>query len=246
VAVTGARARPGKGAVRALAVDVDGTLADDSRRINLDAVRALRRVQDSGVPVMLASGNVLPIAYSLSNYLGLTGPIIAENGGIVCHEQKIYVLGDPRGPLKAYKHLQTKMDADRLFTDKWRETEVGLKREVSLDKVKDILKDWDVEVETTGWAVHIMKKGMNKLVGIRKGCDLLGISVKEVAAIGDSDNDEMMIRECGWGIAVANAFDGTKSAASYVSRNKNGLGVLEALEWLRLIERQQRSTNGFR
>jgi len=91
-----------------------------------------------------------------------------------------------------------------------------------------------------------MKKGMNKLVGIRKGCDLLGISVKEVAAIGDSDNDEMMIRECGWGIAVANAFDGTKSAASYVSRNKNGLGVLEALEWLRLIERQQRSTNGFR
>ena len=237
MAAKGARSRPGKGAVKALAVDVDGTLADDSRRGNLDAVKALRRVQDSGVPVMLASGNVLPIAYSLSNYLGLTAPIIAENGGIVCYEQKIHVLGDPKGPLKAYKHLRSKMVADRLFTDKWRETEVGLKREVSLEKVKEILKDWDVEVETTGWAVHIMKKGMNKLVGIRKGCDLLGISVKEVAAIGDSDNDETMIRECGWGIAVANAFDGTKRVASYVASNKDGAGVLEALEWLRLIER---------
>jgi len=228
------RARPGKGEVKALAVDVDGTLADDSRRVNLDAVAALRKVQDSGVPVMLASGNVLPIAYALSNYLGLTGPIIAENGGIVCYKQKIWVLGDPGGPLKAYEHLRTRMDAERLFTDKWRETEVGLKREVSLEKVKEILKDWNVEVETTGWAVHIMQKGMDKLVGIRKACELLGISVKEIAAIGDSDNDEMMIRECGWGIAVGNAFDGTKRAASFIAERPDGGGVLEGLHWLRL------------
>lgn len=235
MAAKGTRARPAKGAVRALAIDVDGTLADDSRRVNLDAVAALREVQDSGVPVMLASGNVLPIAYALSNYLGLTGPIIAENGGIVCHEQKIWVLGDPKEPLKAYGHLRTKMDAERLFTDKWRETEVGLKREVSLENVKRILKDWDVEVETTGWAIHIMKKGMNKFVGVAKGCELLGISVKDMAAIGDSDNDETMIRECGWGIAVGNAFEGTKRAASFVAEMPDGGGVLEGLRWLRLV-----------
>ena len=228
------RARPGKGAVKALAVDVDGTLADDSRRVNLDAVAALRRVQDSGVPVMLASGNVLPIAYALSNYLGLTGPIIAENGGIVSHEQKIWVLGNPGGPLRAYEHLSTKIDAERLFTDKWRETEVGLKREVSLEKIRKILKDWDVEVETTGWAVHIMQKGMNKFLGIKKGCELLGISVMDVAAIGDSDNDETMIRECGWGIAVGNAFEETKRAAAFVAKGSNGTGVIEGLHWLRL------------
>lgn len=235
MAANDTRARPGKGEVKALAVDIDGTLADDSRRVNLEAVAALRSVQDAGVPVMLASGNVLPIAYALSNYLGLTGPIVAENGGIVCHEQKIWVLSDPRGPLRAYEHLRTRMSAERLFTDKWRETEVGLKRDVSLEKVKEALKGWDVEVETTGWAVHIMQKGMNKLVGIRKGCELLGISVDDVAAIGDSDNDEMMIRECGWGIAVGNAFEGTKSAASFVAEAPDGAGVLEGLRWLRLV-----------
>ncbi len=235
MAAQGTRARPGKGDVKALAVDIDGTLADDSRRVNLGAVAALRKVQDSGVPVMLASGNVLPIAYALSNYLGLTGPIIAENGGIVCHKQKIWRLSDPAEPLKAYEHLRTKMQAERLFTDQWRETEVGLKREVSLEKVKEILKGWDVEVETTGWAVHIMRKGMNKFVGVRKGCELLEISVKDVAAIGDSDNDEMMIRECGWGIAVGNAFEGTRKAASFVAKGRNGEGVVEGLEWLRLL-----------
>jgi phosphoglycolate phosphatase (TIGR01487 family) len=227
---------PRQGSVKALAVDVDGTLTDDSRLVSLDAVRALREVQDSGVPVMLASGNVLPIAYSLSNYLGFKGPIIAENGGVVSYNQEIWVLGDPEKPRKAYEYLRTKMDAERLFTDKWRETEVGLKREVSLEKVREILKDWDVDVQTTGWAVHIMEKGMNKFVGVKKACGLLGITPKDVAAFGDSDNDEMMLRECGWGIAVGNAFEGTKKAASFVANGPNGAGVVEGLAWLGLIK----------
>jgi hypothetical protein len=225
-----------RGSVKALAVDVDGTLTDDSRRLSLDAVRALREVQDSGIPVMLASGNVLPIAYSLSTYLGLKGPIIAENGGVVSYNQQIWVLGNVEKPRRAYEYLRTKMDAERLFTDRWRETEVGLKREVSLEKVREVLKDWDVDVQTTGWAVHIMGKGMNKFVGIKKACELLDITPKDVAAFGDSDNDEMMIRECGWGIAVGNAFEGTKKAASFVADGPNGAGVVEGLVWLGLIK----------
>ncbi len=225
-----------RGSVKALAVDVDGTLTDDSRRLSLDAVRALREVQDSGIPVMLASGNVLPIAYSLSTYLGLKGPIIAENGGVVSYNQQIWILGNVEEPRRAYEYLRTKMDAERLFTDRWRETEIGLKRDVSLEKVRGILKDWDVDVQTTGWAVHIMGKGMNKFVGIKKACELLGITPKDVAAFGDSDNDEMMIRECGWGIAVGNAFEGTKKAASFVANGPNGAGVVEGLVWLGLMK----------
>jgi len=228
--------RPEPGEVKAVAVDIDGTLSDDSRRLDLQAIAGLRKVQDSGVPVMLASGNVLPIAYALSNYLGLTGPIVAENGGIVSHQQKIWKLGDPAKPMRAYEHLKTWMTAERLFTDKWRETEIGLKKDVSLEEVKRVLRDFDVDVQTTGWAVHIMQKGMNKFLGVKKGCELLGISPKQVAAIGDSDNDEMMIRECGWGVAVGNAFDGTKKAASFVAKESDGAGVLEGLAWLRLLD----------
>jgi len=145
------------------------------------------------------------------------------------------VLGDPAKPREAYQHLKSRMEAPRLFTDRWRETEVGLTRDVDLEKVRELLQGYEVEVQTTGWAVHIMHRGMDKLVGVRKACELLGVSLSEAAAIGDSDNDEMMIRECGFGVAVANAFEGTKRAASYVSSEPDGEGVIDGLRWLRLI-----------
>ena len=229
----GRRPRPGE--VKALAVDIDGTLADEDRTISLEAVAALRQVELSGVPVILASGNVLPIAFGLSQYLGFKGPVIAENGGIVCWKQKVWVIGDPTVPRSAYKYLLTKMDAPRLFTDQWRQTEIGLKGEVDFEKVKRLLKGKRVDVQTTGFAVHIMRKGMDKFVGVKKSCELLGIAVGQAAAFGDSDNDEMMVRECGFGIAVANALDGTKLAASYVAKEEDGDGIVEGLEWLGLI-----------
>ena len=236
--VSPAGQRPKVGQVKAVAVDVDGTLSNEARRIDLNAVQALRKVDDSGVPVMLASGNVLPIAYALSSYLGFSGPIIAENGGIVCYKQQVCTIAESRTPNEAYEYLKTKMNAERLFTDQWRRTEVGLKRDVDLEQVRRILRDKDVEVQTTGWAVHIMQKGMNKFRGVEKACELLGLSAKEIAAIGDSDNDEMMIRECGWGVAVGNAFEGTKRVATYVAKGADGTGIVEGLSWLRLFDKR--------
>ena len=232
----GGRRKPRPGDVKALAIDVDGTLADADRNASLEAVAALREVERAGIHVMLASGNVLPIAFGLSQYLGFKGPIIAENGGIVCHKQRIWVLGDQTKPREAYEYLLTKMKAQRLFTDRWRETEIGLRSDVDFEHVKELLKGRGVDVQTTGFAVHIMKSGMNKFLGVKKACEVLGISVDHVAAFGDSDNDEMMVRECGFGIAVANGYEGTKRGASFVSTADDGAGIIEGLEWLGLID----------
>jgi len=233
--VTARKGKPGKGMIKAVAVDIDGTLTDDSRRMSLDAIAALRKVEDSGIPVILASGNVLPVAYAVSTYMGFSGPMVAENGGIVCDKQEVWVIGRPENPREAYEHLRTRMEVERLFTDRWRETEVGLKRDADLERVRSILKGFPVDVQTTGWAVHIMDKGMDKFLGVRKACDLLLISPADVAAIGDSENDERMIRECGWGVAIGNAADITKKSASYVCKGRNGAGVVEGLGWLGLI-----------
>jgi phosphoglycolate phosphatase len=221
--------------VKAVVVDVDGTITDSKRLIQSQGMEALRQVQQKDVMVMLSSGNVLPVAYGLSVFIGLKGPVIAENGGIVSFKEDVYKLNSNSQPLKAYEYLRTKVEVERLFTDKWRETEVALKKTADPEAVREALKDWNVVIETTGFAIHIMEPGHSKMNGVRKASELVGVKTKEIAAIGDSDNDVSMLEDCGFGIAVANASPAAKKAAKYVCSKPHSDGVIEGLHWLGLL-----------
>lgn len=57
--------------------------------------------------------------------------------------------------------------------------------------------------------------------------DHLGISRKETIGFGDSMNDEDMIRECGYGVAMCNGFEEIKELADFVTEktnDENGVG----------------------
>jgi hydroxymethylpyrimidine pyrophosphatase-like HAD family hydrolase len=66
-------------------------------------------VQASGYHVMLATGNVLPVAFGLSAFLGIKGPVIAENGGLVYYKEKVYKLQSIETPLRAWAYLKERM-----------------------------------------------------------------------------------------------------------------------------------------
>lgn len=221
---------------KAVVCDVDGTITNSSKMIQTLGIEVLRQAQDKGAIVMLASGNVLPIVYGLSTFIGLKGPVIAENGGVISYQDRVYTLFSNEVPMKAYEHLKQVMPGvRRLYTDHWRRTEVGLHRETDLDKVLEALADWPLEVEATGFAIHLMEKGHSKMAGIRKACELIGVDPSEVVAFGDADNDEHMLRECGYGVAVGNASEKAKAAADLVAKGRHAEGVREGLLALGLI-----------
>jgi len=56
-----------------------------------------------------------------------------------------------------------------------------------------------------------------------------GIAPKEIAAVGDDNNDVSMLREAGLGIAMGNAVDEAKRAANVVVRSNAEGGVVEAI-----------------
>ncbi len=222
--------------IKAMVCDVDGTITDDRKVIQSLGIETLRQVQDNGYIVMLASGNVLPIAHGLSTFIGLKGPVVAENGGIVLHRDEMHRLFSNELPLKAYDHLRQNMpEVRRLFTDQWRETEVALYRDADLQTMRELLKDWPLEVEATGFAIHLMERGHSKMAGVLKVCQLLGLDPSEVAAFGDADNDERMLRECGFGVAVGNASPKAKEAADLVTKGRHAEGVREGLMHLEMI-----------
>jgi len=221
--------------IKAVVTDIDGTITDSNRRVQYQAIDALRELQKGGILVMLASGNVLPVSYGLHTFIGLEGPIIAENGGVVSYKEGIFNIQSNRTPLMAYEHLRRTMPVERLFTDRWRETQVALKLNVDPAEVARALKGWDIVIETTGFAIHLMEPGHSKLGGVQKACELLGVDIGEVAAFGDSDNDAKMLSGCGKGIAVANATKAAKEAADHITRRPHADGVIEGLEWLGLL-----------
>lgn len=221
--------------VKAIVTDIDGTLTDKNQLLDLQTISALRELQKQGIRVCIASGNVIPVAYAVAHYSGLRGPIIAENGGAVSYQKEIYQLFSNELPQQALAHLQTLMPVKRLFSDQWRLSAVSLDNSMDLQQVRAALKDFEIKIEETGFAIHLLNKGQTKAAGVRKIAEILNIEMAEIVAIGDADNDKEMLQECGYGIAVANASAAAAASADYCCRKKYGAGVLEGLGRLGLL-----------
>lgn len=72
---------------------------------------------------------------------------------------------------------------------------------------------------------QIVPVGVSKFNGLRKLGDHLGISFKEMVAIGDGYDDQEIIEQCGLGVAMWNAPNEVKRAADWVTRSNNENGV---------------------
>jgi len=79
-------------------------------------------------------------------------------------------------------------------------------------------------------AVEIGMDTANKGYALTKLCELLNISLEDVAAVGDSDNDVPMLEIAGLAISPANAPNAVKARVDCVVADCDHDGVAEALE----------------
>lgn len=117
--------------------------------------------------------------------------------------------------------------------------------ERGLDKVQALFADmnerrlaWDelsrvdgLElVGSLGYNIEVNAAGVNKGTGLIELGKLLGIKREEIMACGDGDNDAVMLREVGFGVAMANAEDQVKAAADYITDSNDNEGAAKAIE----------------
>ncbi len=220
---------------RAVITDIDGTLTDAHRRLDPEALRAVRRLEGRGIRVILATGNVLPIALALYRSLGLSGPIVAENGGMLYFEEN----GTPRvrrlcrrGPaLAAYRLLRRRgFDLRPLFTDRWRESEVAVEATLPVEVLQPHVAHLGIRVEGTGYAVHLMERHAGKLPALRRALAPLGLRLSDCLSAGDGDNDAEMLRATGWSVSFRSGSERARAAARFVARRSYAAGFVEALK----------------
>ena len=228
--------------VEAIAVDIDGTITDNTRKICISAIETLRKVEDKGIPTIIVTGNVVNYAYACEVLIGCSGGLIAENGGIVFKEGEnnnaVETMVDRNFVTSAEKHLKKKLGSEfekhTSHDNMYRLTETvfykTLEREVLVKALKDFEYLDELEIYDSGFALHITDKRVNKGSSLRYLCERNGINMENVMAIGDSENDEDFLKEVGYKIAVGNADDKLKQISTYACEKFYGDGVAEAIE----------------
>lgn len=254
--------------VRLIAIDIDGTITDMARRLDWNAVVALRAAEAAGIPVALATGNVVPVSKTIGHCIGISGPHICENGGVLYWEVPDF----DEGGIQVHRELlHTREDPDRVVnemkrrghnprrisSDPWRESETALELASTDEKVvEDTVRALGLDhlyVVSTGFACHILHKGVDKHEGLLTMIEWLNaheprfnpdhphaqedavpLALNEVLAIGDSPNDVELIRHAGVGAVVAGATAEVRKEADLVAKHPHGQGVREILEGLGL------------
>jgi len=74
--------------IRMIATDVDGTLLNSSGIMPEDNIAAIRKAQEMGIVVAIASGRFIENAYLLLQEYHLSCPIIGVNGGKIVDENR--------------------------------------------------------------------------------------------------------------------------------------------------------------
>jgi len=224
--------------LKALVTDIDGTITDRRRRINTAAVEAIRTLVDSGIEVVLASGNTVCFLDGLCKMVGTDGTIIAENGGVYRRgfSGTLHIPGDREVCLAAFEvlrdHFARKGVELELYSVQYRFADVAFARNIDPVEARAVVRDHDLpaRVLDTGFAIHLQTPGINKGTALTELAREMGFSPGEMMAVGDSENDIEMIRAAGIGVAVQNAPDTTRAVADWVSPSAYGDGFVEAVK----------------
>lgn len=224
--------------IKALALDIDGTITDSNRLLCISAIEIIRKIENLGIPVILVTGNTAVYTYALTTSIGTTGGVVGENGGVMFLEgyknNETIVFSDYSYVEKAYQHLKQELKDEYeliVVDDEYcRLSEIAFYRTMNADIIREILKDWNIKVYDSGFALHITDNQINKGVTLEKLAKILDINPKNIMGIGDSENDLDFLDYVGMKIAVANASQELKNKADYVCTKPYGDGVVEAVE----------------
>jgi hydroxymethylpyrimidine pyrophosphatase-like HAD family hydrolase len=224
--------------IAALATDYDGTLAEDGR-VPVHVLAALRRFKRAGRKLLLVTGRELEDLMDVFPHLDVFDKVVAENGAL------LYTPSPPRErplatppPVDFAAALRARgvgpISCGRIIVATWQPHEAAV-----LDAIRAL--GLELEVIFNKGAVMVLPTGVNKATGLRVALEELGIDPKDVAAIGDAENDHSLLAATGFGVAVANSVAALKERAQLVTSRARGDGVVELMDRILATELEVRA-----
>ena len=209
---------------RALACDYDGTVASQGV-LAPDTVAALRSLRESGRRVILVTGRILDELLDITDDVDVFDACVLENGALLYNpatgRQRLLA---PELPQRFISELRrrgvTPLSVGRAICstfDPWESTVVSTIHEMQLD----------LQVIFNKHSVMVLPASVNKATGLRVALDEMHVPLGATVAVGDAENDLVMLSAAGVGVAVDNALDSVKDRADLVMHERAGEGVVE-------------------
>lgn len=216
-----------------LAIDIDGTMSREDRSIEGRIFDALRSWNGT---IVVATGKAVPYPIALCDYIGIDILVVAENGGIIVHNDDLI----PTYDLSALHKFDKAFRGDGHdygwpgsdLVNRWRQTEIAASHSVSLDLLKKYASQFDLNVVDSNYAYHISPSGVDKGAGLRAISKRIGLDPMDFVSIGDSENDIPLFLATGNSYAVSNAPPSVQKMANNVTTLPSASGLLEVLSSL--------------
>lgn len=272
--------------IKLFAFDIDGTLLDSSIRMPDENIKALRKLNDSGIKTIFASGRVLSSIKYYQKIIGYDNPIVATNGSMIALSSndiyKTYYIDDDilkdlfefckehklefhfydeenyytnRVNLERIKHLKIDNDYGMNYqvdliikedpvsyllsqgksANKFQISGIDnnkLSKEDIISKVDKKFGDKLYITSSGSNLIELSNKNSSKWNSLSEICEILGISIDEVAAIGDSYNDIPMVKNAKLSFAMGNANETLKKYADIIVGDNDSSGIVEACDYV--------------
>ena len=164
--------------------------------------------------------------------------IYFDGQGYVCEEKMAQVEKYHRNP-NMWEYLRTTRKPVPDLMELLKKENRGMdKAQALFADMEERKRAWEELAQVDGltlvgslrYNIEINAAGVNKGSGLIRLGELLGIRREEIMACGDGDNDTVMLREAGFGVATANAEEQVKEAADYITDSNEEDGVAKAIE----------------
>lgn len=270
--------------IRLIALDLDGTLYTDEKKITPHTLEVLAHAAEQGVLVMPATGRTATGFPNVLKELPFVRYALTSNGAAVhdfIEDRPVYTdllsvehtlellefaeasdcMDDVYIDGVGYSEESKLAHADRYFADPHMVEYVrrtrkavpsipGLVRELGRPVEKVVMYYGDIALRDRNlgslradpkWEfshictalknnIEITNRTADKGTSLIRFGEKMGIRRDQIMACGDGLNDLDMIREAGFGVAMANAVPEIKLAASYITKSNMEDGVAYAVE----------------
>ncbi len=222
--------------IKLVVLDVDGTLTDKNRLISTNAIKYIRNGVKKNVMFSLISGNVIPVMFALQTFVGINGPVFAENGGIMLYKDQIKKFFDKTKAEEFLEYISKKSSVKPVFTNVWRETSAAFNMNDSDEHyVSNEAKKHDLYIVNSKFTWHVMDKNQNKAYAVNYMKEQFKLNYNEILVVGDSDNDITMFNLSVNKACPANATDTIKNKSDYVSKHRYGNEIGDILNYYKIL-----------